>query len=906
MSRFLLALLFLCLALWPALADDAPPSGLTYPQPTAPVKKALPGVATADVHTVLAVAAKYYQRASNNATAEEKGALPQIITWKPDFTGKTTNAALALTHSMPSAYLAGFTDLKGIYLAYNAAVFTLDTKSATGAGNVGSAIAAYAEDLLKQPLADALKLPDTVKKGSTGGAASYAADALTAYEYALALRLQGGMVDASALPQLLNYGYLCIDMGKLANAKVAMQTAALIAPDYLPACEGLSAYWLAKGDKQQAQDALKNARKPMILQKLQQAGEDSSEDAAPTIPPGEDLGTMESQLKKLAAVPTLLATDFYEDMDPEGAGQARRFVSDLSGQWQYATPACAYLLEFSTLPAFRDHGRAAIDGLKVELESFTKAFAQAQYQNSANTLDAMGLKINLGGVDINDLMKNPEKYKNTKIKGKVDNADKIKQQAAKLAQQFKNGEISMQDMQAAMQKLMSAMQGGKDANGGGTDSGGDAGGGGLGGIAGMAAKVAPEAVIYQMDPGDYADPTDLVTQRYNMTILTKKIQGHKNYLKKLTDEMQQVVMDDMNKLSNKIEPLQKGMDNELAAWQKEYDDWEKAGRPQGKTEDYFKLKKHHIHEQYLPQLNQIAESTWCDATNFIGSRYMNKVKPAIAVMYSDCMKNCMLITDAKIRQRKDDEIRAALYQSLFMAMNDVGMAYGLYPGDYPYHCDCDPAELEKAREREQKAFDEEQAMKTVMENKARQEFQQGTIKESTQLYKQLDKYSAEYSLAFMHAKWHPLKTEVTMNVKIPMIKTGFNAKMVEDHVRNTTTYGGGMTVSTSGKLGKVGIGGSVSLQGEVTTDGNGNITRADVISTAKGSASLGSYEASATYEASVMRGCKLSGEVTKLTADQLKPPNAPDAWKDFTEATSPFLPAKPTKTLWKGEYQVTK
>ena len=86
----------------------------------------------------------------------------------------------------------------------------------------------------------------------------------------------------------------------------------------------------------------------------------------------------------------------------------------------------------------------------------------------------------------------------------------------------------------------------------------------------------------------------------------------------------------------------------------------------------------------------------------------------------------------------------------------------------------------------------------------------------------------------MHAKWHPLKTELSFTVKVPNrvgskqtpLEAGATFKMVTEHVMNTTSYKGGLysSVGTSYQNGAIGIKGTVSVQGEVTTDGSGNVT----------------------------------------------------------------------------------
>lgn len=880
-------LVFMLLSTQAYAANTVPNNNVVYPQPTAPLKKALPAATKPDAAKALAIAEKYYKLALAKATSEEKSAISSAIYWKPDFTGKTTNTAIVSMYSYSPAFLTNYTDLKGLYLALNSAVFVLDIKNATSAGNLASSIIAYSEDTVKKPLGIALKNVKT-----------YADDAAVVYEYALSLKLSAALLDMGSMPILLNYGYVCIDTGKLPTAKVLFETATKMVPSYLPAKEGMAAYWLAVKDPAKAKKALEGALMPAFYKNIKKMGEDSSDKKAPQVEVSDDLATMEEKLESLSKVPTVLATDFYTDIDPEGTANARKFVDDIAKQWKFNSPGYSYLTEFSTLAAFTSGaGQAAFDGFVSELQMYSLKYAGTQFKSSQNQLNNMGVDISVSGIDINDVINNPEKYKDSDLGDniQVNGIDELMKK--------------MQDL------LKQAGQAASDLKKGDTGSTMD-----------LAASVAPEFGIFKMNPGDYANPTDIMTQQYNMTILLRKIIGYKNYFYKQNKDIADILKDDMKKLTDKMKELQKGMDKELQQLADEHasgaHDSENGGNNGGEGIfcDICRVKTHKIHQTYDPQMNQLSETVWMDATNYVSSLYTKKVKSNIEALYSECMKNCMLISDTHIRKLKEDEIKSLLYGTVVNFMSNVATAYSIGVSGYPYHCECDEEEINAARERIQKAYDEKEYNKTIMENKARQEFEQGVIKESSQLYKNLDKYSAELNLLFMHAKWHPLKTELSFNVKVPSrvgkgqtpLEAGATFKMVTNHVNNNTSYKGGLSASagTSYQNGAIGIKGTVSVEGSVTTDGNGNVIQADVVGTAQGSVTSGWVKSTGTYEASVMRGCKLSGEVAQVYNDSLKPPGMSKddkaIWNKITDTTKIYLPEKPKKVLWKGEYQISK
>lgn len=829
---------------------------------------------------ILETAGKYYKLAKSKATAEELRYIGELVPWVPDFTGRVIDAKSAVDFSYLAAFLTTYTDLENVFLALNAAVFTLDVKNPVSAGNLASAIAAYSEEVKNKPLA--LIFNDNTE---------FVNDAAKVYKYALSLTSSGETISPEALPLLLNYGNYCIDTGDLKTAKQLFETALGLAPDYYPASEGMAAYWLASGDKIKAEDILKKAKKPALYGVIAKNSKNTTEDVAPQVTIDQDLPVMKEKLEKLAKVPTVLATDFYEDIDPKGAADIRRFVDNLSAEWKYTVPKYDYLSQYSTLQAFDSgQGQAALAAFGKELEEFTKKNAKAAANLNRDLIGGMGLELDAGGIDINDLIQNPEKYEDMDVDIKVKGLDA-----------FMN---NMKDMAGQAEAGM------KDGN--------------FGALGNIVSTVSPELTILSMKPGDYANPTDVLTQKYNMTIMMRKLVGYKNYSFKqnedITEEMKVMIDNFLRKMSE----ADKRMQDELEALAREHESSHDARvRIQGGPEilipqegcDKCKIKKHAIHENYNKQKNNISETSFGNATNYINTQFIQKLKPDIETMYADCMKNCMLISDPKIRKLVEDKIYAEVYMAVANAFLNVSTAYSVGPGGYPYICDCDPDVVEAAKERERQKFEEAEEMKTVMENRARKEFEAGVIKESSQLYQRLDKYSAHVKLMFFEGKWHPLKTEVNFKAEIPAgkIKVGGNLNWVTEHVRNTTTYGGGLSASVSGDTsiinagdaGKAGFSGSLSLQGQITTDGAGNIVRSDVIGSASGTISAGMHEATGTVEVSTMRGCKLSGEVTRLAGDTLKPPNAVEAWDDFSEAIGSAQPEKPKKVLWKGEYKLS-
>lgn len=833
------------------------------PQPSAPFRKSLLESPAPFPAQIFAIAEWYYAKARKDASVEERVALARTIVWSPDFTGRTVNRAQAALLSNPAALLVGCTDLKGIYLAQSAAVFALDVKNATYAGNLATAIVTYSEDASGKPLAEIV-----------GASRPYVDNASTLYEYALALKLADPFVDFDALPLLLNYGHLCIDAERLDKAKALFSAALAISPDYPPAREGMAAYWLAKGDKAAAEKALGD-RLPTPYRKTAEVSRETTEQKTPEAEAGDDQGTIENKLAALRETPTVLATDFYENIAPDAAADARRFVESQAAELKYTPPGFSALAQYSTLKVFRGRqGQSAMKAFRKEFERFAKTYGKAAGPQAADVLASVGLKVSVGGMSMEDAMKlaadNPKAFK-ARMKGqkaRVDGLDDLRKKA----------ETMKRDMRQA------------DA---------DSRRGEPGALQSIAAGANPELAIFGMKPRDFANPTDLLVQKYNMWLFQKKFRGYKLLMAKESEFVREELATNDKKLREEMRRLKDAMAEEL----RQLDEWVKELERQQKygphEQDEFKIRAHGIHQSYHPRMNNLNETVWMDGTNLVNARYVQRVKPHVERMYADLMRHCLLISDPKIRDRVDGQVSTEVYAAVIDALGNVAGAYAVFDTGYPFECDCNEAEVEAARARRQADYDAAQAAEQAATNRARKEFEQGIIKETSQLYKNLDRYSAEYSLLFMHAKWHPLKTE--LSYKIP----GADFKMVEDHVRNMTTYGGGLTAKLESK-GAVGGSVSLGLRGEATVDGKWNVVSSDVTAKAAASATVGVIEGTAAFEVSSTRGSKVSGEVARVYNTQAFAGAADDLRGKMEDVMGITGEEKPKKILWSGEYQLTK
>ena len=175
-----------------------------------------------------------------------------LVNWVPRFDGKSPNIPRAKELSFTVALATNNFPRPYHNIALATAVFALDPTSTTAAGNMGAAILSAGEMICeKNPSAEAL--------------APYRRDAESAFLYAIQHSMKGDLWSETSLVPVINLGNLCIDMGRLEEARSLFMVARKIKPESWDAALGLAAYFLALNSRDKALAILEddNLDKPL-------------------------------------------------------------------------------------------------------------------------------------------------------------------------------------------------------------------------------------------------------------------------------------------------------------------------------------------------------------------------------------------------------------------------------------------------------------------------------------------------------------------------------------------------------------------------------------------------------------------------------------------------------------------
>jgi tetratricopeptide (TPR) repeat protein len=280
---------------------------------------------------------------------------------------------------------------RNFYLACAAAAFSLDPVNATGAGNLGAAIASYGEDL-----AGAVA-PGPAKERQLK---PYRDEAIGVYLYALslghaeALGGAGGLRDSrqSAVPLLVNLGNLYLDNGAPPKARAAFEDALRVQPESWPAHQGMAAYYLATGRKDLAEKELKPRECwPASMRRTAEAGEKTEEKTSPTVAESDSESTMEAKLAQLRKVEPATMADFIQDLDQSEANRLRQGVRNLALDLVYKAPDPKPLMQYGSLEAFIGRPAALQAQAHVPVSSlctFTLHYSSRRNSSSASLMPA--------------------------------------------------------------------------------------------------------------------------------------------------------------------------------------------------------------------------------------------------------------------------------------------------------------------------------------------------------------------------------------------------------------------------------------------------------------------------------------------------------------------------------------
>lgn len=847
------------------MAGDPAPAGASL-GPLVRVSPDLLGSETPKVPAILVLAHRYYDLAVPQMENDLRAEFARLINWPVTFDGARPDAAHASQLTNEIAVAVSFSDAKNFYLASAAAAFALNPANSTGAGNFATAILTYGEDTLEA------MLPSPEKNRQLQ---SYRDDAVAIFRYALSLNFTAKFAnEANALPLLINLGNVYIDLAQPEKARVAFQEALRLSPRSPPAHEGMAAYYLATGRKDlAAKEIQRPACFPSSRRKAAEAGEKAKEETAPTAQDGDSEEQLAAKIAQLQKIEPPTMADFIEELDQSGANKLRFFVRQLAIEATYHAPDLHDLWQYGSLEAFsRPEARAVFEEWAAKWgKRKLGSLAARNASNQVDVLKSLGVKLDFG-VDLEDVARNPEKYEDVDFDVKVsglENLDAMLPQLEALEKQA-NRELPTTKMNAVMQ-VDRLMKGGMS--------------------------------IYALDPGDYANPSDVFIQKFNMLELNKKLLAYQRYLRKVTEDLRRVLENARKSAPQELRRIEDTMARTMRQIEKLADEehW---------SDEKTLLERHHVHGSYFPQLNQVAGAAWLQSTGYANAVYREKLKPNLEAMFNDCFRHVMLISDPEIRTRKETELSAALSGFVALSLTCVSQAYDT--GEYldSWDCDCTIEALAQAREREQEAYDQATEQARQKNKLAIKDFNEGAIPETSGLYKKLDTYSSSFSSPFVDAKWGIVKSSLKFKVggkdKAHGAKAETSVEVAWDHMRNKTTVTAGLEAAQKVEFadGRIGVEGKVWTKAVVTMDSDSlaaqdwdvaagaNLTGSvGTGSTAAGSANL---QGTVAYETSVMRGNTLSAEVAVVGAATIIGKD------DAKEGYGVSLPKK--LTLWSGKY----
>ncbi len=829
---------------------------------------------------------------------DDLSAFSQVITWVPNFDGLHPQPEKAKEMSLLVSTSTNYLNLPQFILAVSSAVFALDPESSNNANNFASAIITAGERLN----------PGQVKAEIL---APYRKDAESGFLYAMAISMKEDAWNSESLTPIINLGNLYIDMHKLDEARSLFQVARKLDPLSWDAALGMAAYFHAIGQPNKALAILEDDKlnKPVSLMIAKKSAKEleKSEPYA-DLPVDAPEEKFEEGIEIMTAEPILTSADFIAQLDQSERNKMRYFIEHLPPAGSYSVPKINKLTQYSTLKVVS--GPQGISALKDFIEmvgNFSLSSAASVSNQQIEWLARMGLKID-PGVDMEDVAKHPEKYKDKNLKNNV----KVTGKEEFLA--------NMEEMKKQAQVAQKDLATGKTAS-----------------LLTIAGKVDPFFNILLIDPEQYADPMNILIQKHNFAVYNRKKHLYEMYLYRVNKKTYQYVMDDVQKAQKKIGELTIKERAELDEFEKQYEE-AKKNYDDAETfpEAEWKLRRHMIHQNYFNQFNNAAETGFGSATNTATIAYMKRIKPTAEGYYYDVIRHIGLISDPEVRDQKDTELKSGINSAVTMALNSVMIAHGSFSYSEDWDCGCDIEALLREREAEDAAMHEEENARIMRNKAAKAVFDSGEIPKSSPLWKKLDSYVDEYNLGFIKVRSSCAQTEVKLNtdiLPIPGIPKLFGSMTTSENT-GATDYEGGIKVGIGVQKSGVNVGANIGLSGSVSTDGQGVVKDYSITPSADLSVKVGNTgvtvggsltfdqngvkdsdfsagvsqdfkngyggEGNVGFEASTKRGCSLSGKIAQDSG--LAPKTKPE--EDRIKATDKTESKIFKKELWSGKYQL--
>lgn len=755
---------------------------------------------------MLKMASERSKIAHQNFTPDDLTQFSQFVNWIPRFDGKGTDTTKAKEFSFAVAMATSTPTQPNFLIALSAAVFALDPVNPVNASNFAAAILTAGEMLYEKP----------TEKDKL---AVYRRDAESGYLYAITASMKNGEWGEESFNPILNFGNVCMDLKKLEEARSLFMVARKIKPTSWDAALGLASYFYAINQPNKALAILEDENLDLPQKYIQAVkSKKSLEKSEPyaDLPPESPDEKYQEGIKIMDSEPIATAADFMAQMDQSERNKMRYFIEHLPVAGSFVVPPIKKLTQYASLKAISGpQGVSALAEFGQGLGLFSLGTGAATAINQMEWLERLGMKVDVKGVDMNDVAKHPEKY----IDADIDAQVKVSGKETMLAnvEKMKKEAISAQ-RDLATGKTASTIE--------------------------LASKIDPYFNILKINPEDFADPMNIVIQKMNFSVLNRKIFLHSGYIYSLNKRLYRQVSEDVGKAQKKIYALEIQRVAELEEYEKQRAAAEKAN-PEHFPAASWDLKRHAIHTKYFNQFNNAAETAFGSATNVASITYTQKIKPAIEAYYYDVFRHIAMISDEEIREMQDAKFRQSINSAIQWALNSVYLAHGSFGYCDDWDCGCSLEQLLAAREAEQKAEEEEDEARRERNKTAKKVFESGDIPESKPLFKKLDAYADEYNFILFKARVSCARTIIEINTDvIPHNLPGnFSLKSTTNEFTGETKTYATVEAGMSKEIGNAKVKANANLTLNLTTDGNGVVKDYSVTPGANVGVKVGNFDA---------------------------------------------------------------
>jgi hypothetical protein len=822
------------------------------------------------LENVLAIAKKYCQWSYPIIEPAVLGEFKRTVTWEPAFDGKEKDGKLAAALSYDSVIM-GMNGVQNAALALSCVVFDLAPTKVWAAQNLGCAIAMFCDNNDD---------PAILAKES-----EIYADAETVLRYAVWLTMKDGKPTEGSADPLACLGNLQLDMHKEEEAEQTYDTVMNVCGGGGGSVSGLRSYYKSTGmkDKLKSLSEFENSR-PTTTQKAAMDLNDKITQAVPSRNgPLETEPQLEKNMDELSKIEMVTYADLLGPIDPATAAKMRSDAAMAGGKMGFKVPNMNILTQYTTISEENIISVwAALNAVGYDhanLAPFVEKYRNTMAHMNADLYDNVGVDTHIGNMDYSDFMR---QYADdpSKLQGKDMTVDpnmiseimnKLMAQAEvmmKKAEAMGITEDNAEEMMA--QGFMSDEM--KD-------------------FYNESAKIDRATGIYALDPLDFANPWDILVQKYNMSLFEEKWEALGMYMNliniRVSDGLQEIG-ETNGRRSSEI----------YNAESAEYRRIEKLVEDNKISPEEEAILIHKVHTTYYPQYNAVTKPYFGQATQLTAMAY-KKLEKYIPMMYQATMKHLMCISDEKVRDQKEALVVGSIANALQTAISNLLAAYGIGMNLLNIkECGCDEellAAYQKAIDAKRKA----EGDAAVLKQKAiKDAFKSGEIDENSSFYKNfIKKY--EYTIDFGFIKY---KSNLHFSEQSMTVWTPFGSI---DHSKHKSHWTGTTSVSADLKLNLGGkehdpFKGEASFGFSYSKDRSGKIHPRDVDLRAGLSVSTNAPFSNVTagISASVMRGTKVYGG-SNFSSNMLN-----KAQEQLGTAGNYLPVTAPVLDVWTGEFTI--